>query len=35
MAVVTVTADPDRLDRLTDALGQHFNIRSHGSRSTA
>jgi hypothetical protein len=27
MSVVTVTAEPDLLDRLTDALGQHYNVR--------
>ena len=27
MAVGTVSAEPGSLDRLTDALGQHYNIR--------
>ncbi|HEY7630908.1 MAG TPA: hypothetical protein VH817_09415 [Thermoleophilaceae bacterium] len=27
MALITATAAVDQLDRLTDALGQHFNIR--------
>jgi hypothetical protein len=27
MAVRPVTAEADQLDRLADALGQHFNIR--------